>query len=194
MDVLIDIVLAATELFTLIIGLVGCCLSILLLFYPEAVRRLGDKLNKNLSLIRISPILDRKVEVNRLAYRHPLLVGSFFVIGSVFVLQFLYLKLSLPVEQPFFESLCLEAMTWIAKAASFCGILLGIALIWRPNKVRSLEDRLGAWIDTQPFFSGLDRAHPQIDHLFLRHPRISGAAGLLASFVLTVLSLYNLSR
>jgi hypothetical protein len=193
MDFLIDIFLAATEVFTLIVGVAGFLFSILLLFHPETVRSLGEKLNRSISLVRISPLLDRKVEVNRLAYRHPFLIGLFFLIGSLFVLQFLYLKYLPPVEPSSFEDLCFEAMAWIAKTAAFSGVLLGVALMWRADKVRSLEDRLGAWIDTQPLFSKLDRPHSPLDHLFLRHPRISGAAALLASFVLTVLSVYNLT-
>ena len=194
MDLLIDIFLAATEVLTLVIGLAGFCLSFLLLFCPEAVRRLGEKLNRSFSLVRFTPFLDRRVEANRLAYRHPFLVGSFFVIGSFFVLQFLYLKYSPPVDQTLFLSLCFETLAWTGKTAAFVGVFLGFGLMWRPDKIRSLEDRLSAWIDTAPFFSGLDRPHSQVDHIFLRHPRISGAAALLASFVLSVLSIYNLTN
>jgi hypothetical protein len=194
MDLIIDVLLAATDILTLVFGLAGFFLSVLLLFSSETVRWLGEKLNKSFTLVRLSPLLDRTIETNRLAYRHPFLIGSFFTIGSLFVLHFLYSQVPPGINQTFSEEILYEFLLIVAKLGAFLAILIGIALLLAPEKVRKIEDRLNAWIDTTKLFSDLDRPRPQIDHIFLRYPRISGAIGLLASFSLTILSISNFTR
>ena len=194
MSLLIEVFLAATKIMTLVFGLAGLGLSVLLLFCPESVRWLGERVNKSFTLIRLSPLLDRKIETNRLAYRHPFLVGAFFIIGSLFILYFFFFALMPVSSNTLWVEILLDCMVLIGKLAAFVGILLGVTLLVAPEKVRAIEDRLGAWVDTQELFYGLDRPRPLLDHIFLRYPRVSGAAGLLASFVLTILSAYNLAR
>ena len=194
MDLFFDFFFAATEIMTLVFGLAGFGLSVLLLFHSETVQWLGKKLNRSFTLVRISPLLDRNIETNRLAYRHPFLIGAFFTIGSLFVLHFLYGLVPLNIDQSFAEEILFEFLVILAKLGAVSAILLGIALMTAPGRVRAIEDRLSAWIDTQNLISDLDRPRPHIDHIFLRYPRISGAVGLLASFVLIILSISNLAR
>jgi hypothetical protein len=193
MDLLTEIFLTATKMLTLFIGISGFFLSVALLFRPQAVRRMSEKVNSSVSFFPISPLLDRRIETNRIAYRHPLWVGGLFIAGSIFVLHFLYFQFSMPSVEAISALILFEVLVLISKLAAFCGLLLGAALLAVPSRVRALEDRAGAWIDTQPFFQGLDRSNTSVDHIFLRYPLASGAVGLLASFILTVLSIYNLS-
>ncbi len=191
-NLVIDILWAATDILTLVIGISGLLLSILLLFKPEVVRRVGTRLNVSFTLIRLPSFLDRWVETSRIAYRHPVLIGSFFIIGSSFLLNFLFFQINPLMFISVPGCVGIECLIWVGKAAALCGILLGAALILAPERVRSLEDRLGGWLDTHRLFRSLDRSFPYVDHIFLRYPLASGAICLLASFMLTMLSVYNL--
>lgn len=193
MDLLTEVFLTATKMLTLFIGMSGLFLSVALLFRPQAVRRMSEKANASISFFPVSAMLDRRIEANRIAYRHPLWVGALFMAGSTFVLHFLYFQFSMPAIEAITAVILFEALVRLSRLAAFCGLLLGAALVLAPGRVRALEDRAGAWIDTQPFFKGLDRSNTTVDHIFLRYPLASGAVGLLASFVLTILSIYNLS-
>jgi len=194
MQFLIDILLAVSEILMVVIGALGLVLSALLRFNPAAISRWSSVLNRSIDLDRVVPVLNRPVITNGLTYNHPIIFGVVLVIGSVFVLHFLFFQLEASLFTGFFGGILFDALVIIGKLACLCGIGLGVALIFIPDKVKILEGKLDSWFDTEPLAQSLNRPISKVDHVFLRHPLLFGAIGLLASFVLLILSAANLNR
>ena len=194
MQLLIDIFLRATEILTVVIGVFGVLFSALLLFSPGTIAKWSGVLNRSFDLDRIVPVLNRPVAANGFAYKHPIIFGIVLLMGSFFVLNFLYFQLDTPLFTGLFGGIVFEALVIMGKLACFCGVAIGLALIFFPNKINNLERHLDAWFDTEPLAQKLNAPFPEVDHVFLRHPLLFGAIGLLASFVLLILSAANLTR
>jgi len=194
MQFLGDIFLSATGILTVLIGALGVIFSALLLFNPGAIVKWSGILNRSIDVERVLPALDRPVSTNSLAYKHPVIFGILLVIGSFFVLNFLFFQISAPLFSGFLGGILFEALVIMGKLACFCGIAIGLGLIFAPDKVKKLETRLDSWFDTEPLAEKLNRPIEQVDHIFLRRPLLFGAIGLLASFVLLILGAANLSR
>jgi len=194
MQFLGDIFLSATGILTVLIGALGVIFSALLLFNPGAIVKWSGILNRSIDVERVFPALDRPVSTNSLAYKHPVIFGILLVIGSFFVLNFLFFQISAPLFSGFLGGILFEALVIMGKLACFCGIAIGLGLIFAPDKVKKLETRLDSWFDTEPLAEKLNRPIEQVDHIFLRRPLLFGAIGLLASFVLLILGAANLSR
>jgi len=194
MQFLGDIFLSATGILTVLIWALGVIFSALLLFNPGAIVKWSGILNRSIDVERVFPALDRPVSTNSLAYKHPVIFGILLVIGSFFVLNFLFFQISAPLFSGFLGGILFEALVIMGKLACFCGIAIGLGLIFAPDKVKKLETRLDSWFDTEPLAEKLNRPIEQVDHIFLRRPLLFGAIGLLASFVLLILGAANLSR
>ena len=194
MQILIDIFLSATEILTVIIGVLGVFLSALLLFNPGVIVKWSSILNRSIDLDRIVPFLNQPVATNGIAYNHPIIFGIVLVLGSFFVLNFLFFQLDMPMSTGLLGGILFEALVLVGKLACFCGIAVGLALIFVPDKIKRLELKLDAWFDTEPLAQKLNIPYPKVDHVFFRHPLLFGAIGLLASFVLLILSMANLTR
>ena len=191
---LIDIFLAAAAILTVVIGVLGVAFSALLLFNPGAVAKWSVLLNRSFDLERMLPVLDRPVASKGLAYKHPIIFGIVLVIGSFFVLNFLFFQLDAPLFTGLFGGILFEVLVIIGKVACFCGIAIGLGLMFVPSRIKKLETKLDAWFDTQPLAEKLNVEIPEVDHVFLRHPLLFGAIGLLASFVLLILAAANITR
>jgi hypothetical protein len=50
------------------------------------------------------------------------------------------------------------------------------------------------WFDTEMVVIKANEFHPFIDHVAFRHPLLFGSIGLLASFVLIILSIANVAK
>ena len=194
MRLLIDIFLTASEILMVVIGALGVLLSAFLLFNPALIARWSEFFNRSIDLDRLMPVLNRPVATNGLAYKHPIIFGLVLLIGSVFVLHFLYFQLDTPVLTGLFGGMIFDALVIIGKLASFCGIAIGLALMFVPGKIKILEQKLDAWFDTEPLAQKLNQPIPKVDPVFLRHPLLFGAIGLLSSFVLLILGAANLTR
>lgn len=192
MGFFIDISIGVTEMLTLIIGISGIVLSVLLLFHPRLVEKLSRLLNYRFDTDWILPFLNRRVPVEGLAFRHHFVVGIFLLAGSLFVLNFLYFNLHLTPRLSDSGEIWVRALILIGKVSSVCGVILGAALVFLPEQVRRLESAVDTWVDTDEVVEELNRFHSSFDNIFLRHPLFFGSIGLLASFVLVILSLANL--
>ncbi|CAB5134192.1 hypothetical protein D3OALGA1CA_3426, partial [Olavius algarvensis associated proteobacterium Delta 3] len=194
MQVLVEIFLAATEVLTVVIGVLGVIFSALLLFSPLTIVKWSGILNRWIDLDRFVPMLDRPVATNGFAYKHPIIFGIMLLIGSFFVLNFLFFQLETPQFTGLFGEILFEAFVLTGKLACFCGIAIGLALLFVPDKIKKLELKLDSWFDTDLLAQKLSAPIPEVDHVFLRHPLLFGAIGLLASFVLLILAAANLIR
>lgn len=196
------IILQALEIFTLVVGIVGVMLSALLLFAPQWLNRIGETLNRSIEVDRrISRIVDRSIPTEVFFYRHNRITGVCMIVGSVFVLIFLFFRLDVDGFVTVFygndkfkvaNEILISAMALLGKIAAAAGLLVGAILVWRPEKMLQIDRRMDTWFATQPFWEKLDRSHPTVDSLVYRRPIIFGVIGLSTSVLLTYLAVYNL--
>ena len=88
MEIIWQISLEAIEILTLIFGILGITVSLMLLFSPKLAKTLGGILNRNVSLDNKLDYVDKGIQIETLVYNHHILMGALLVVGSVFVLFF----------------------------------------------------------------------------------------------------------
>ena len=204
MQIIWEISLQAVEIFTLVVGLLGIILSLLLLFDMEKIQQLGKRFNQYVDIDReFRKLIDQNISTEGLFYRHNILTGVCLIVGSAFILVFLFYRLDV---QSFLTALfgkgnfntvtdiVVSAMALVGKVAGIVGILLGSILLFDPDQLKYIEKRLNVWFATEPMLEKLEQAHPDIDAFVYRKPVLCGLVGLTTSILLTYLAFGNILK
>jgi hypothetical protein len=203
MDLLREIGLRAIEIMTLVFGMLGMTLSLLLLFAPRVAQTLSNILNRSVDVDKKLSVLDKDIQTDKLIYGHPLLVGGGLFAGSLFALFFFFYNFEPSVfARLFFGShhqtvsgeIIFQTVGWIGKLACLLGLLGGAGLILAPRRVRDLDQRMNAQYETFSWIEKLQRSTHSLDTVLFRYPILSGLLGGSISSVLIVLSILNLLR
>jgi len=200
MEVMWDIGLRAASIFVLVLGIVGLALSLLLVISPDAAKSLSNTFNKYVIIDKKLTYLNMPIQTDSFTYQHNILVGLSLVGGSIFFLVFLFfrfdvaktLNLFFGNSYLFLYEIILKATVLIGKLAGFTGIAIGLCLLFLPELMVKIENRMDAWIATQDMVDKLDEFHLGIDKIILRFPLLFGFTGLMTSAVLIILSLASL--
>jgi hypothetical protein len=203
MEIFWDIALHTVELLTLLFGVLGMAFSLLLLASPRLTKSLGQFFNRNISVGASASILDKDIPTEGFIYSHHVVFGLCLTAGSVFALIFFFFNIDMSNfaevllgSQKYFKTLEIIFLffTWIARIACICGLIVGLVLLFAPQKMRALEKKVNVWFETRTFFEKLDQSGPELDILFFRHPFFFGMAGALISFLVITLSIVNLLK
>ena len=82
------------------------------------------------------------------------------------------------------RTILLQALLLLFCLGGLCGVVLGIAMLARPEKVVALNSFFSRWLGSQKLREQLDRPR-WIERYFYRHHRVSGTVLMLgAAFVL----------
>jgi len=203
MNTLAQIGLKAVEIMTLVFGILGMSLSLLLLVAPGMARDLSRLFDRSIDIDKGLAFLDKEIRTDDLIYGHRFLVGGFLVAGSGFALLFFFLKVdAFSFAKIFFGSqhyaaygeMAFEAIAWIGKLSCVLGLIFGCCLMAAPEKMRAIERRMNQWVDTRGIVETLDHSGPTLDTAFFRYPFFFGLLGGSISLLLIVLSIINLLR
>jgi hypothetical protein len=203
MNLLLEIGLRSVEIMTLVFGMLGMTLSLLLLFAPRAARTLSDVLNRSVDIDKKLSLLDKDITTDNMIYGHPVLVGGGLAVGSLFALFFFFYKFDASgFARVFFGShnpalfgdIIFQSVGWIGRAGCFLGLIAGIGLIAAPRRVRAIDRKMNTRYETRSWVEKLQRPTHSLDTVFFRHPILSGLLGGSISSVLIVLSILNLLR
>ena len=201
MSIFQQIAFEAVEILTLVFGILGITLSLLLLFSPSLTRSISAVFNRNVNFDEKVSYLDKDISVDKLIYSHNVICGICLTAGSAFALIFFFFRLDVSsFANIFFVSgryistnqMIFEAVSWIGKVACSVGLLCGIILLVAPEKMKRIENVMSSWFETRPVFNKLDESKRELDTLFFRHPIIFGTIGLIVSVFVIVLSILNL--
>ena len=201
MEIFWDIALHTVEILTLLFGILGMAFSLLLLFSPRLTKSVGHFFNRSISVETKMNVLDKDIPTEALIYSHHIIFGLCLAAGSVFALIFFFFHLDLSnFAKVFLGSrkyfLTLEVIfiffAWVARLACILGLVSGLFLLFRPEKMRAIESKVNTWFDTRAFFEKLDRTGPELDVLLFRHPFFFGMAGAVISFLIITLAIVNL--
>jgi hypothetical protein len=201
MDIFWDIGLHTVEILTLLFGVLGMAFSLLLLISPRLTKSAGNFFNRNINVEPRINILDKDIQTETLIYGHHVVFGLCMVAGSVFAFIFFFFNLDISnfasvfiVSGKYFVifEIIFYAFAWIAKIACILGIVFGGFLLFGPDKMRNLDQKVNIWFETRGIFAKLDQTGPELDVFLFRHPFFFGLTGALVSFLIITLSVVNL--
>jgi len=201
MNLVWEIGLQTIEILTLVFGILGMTLSLMLLFAPRATQSLSNIFNRSLDVDRKLGFLDKDISTENLIYGHPMLLGALLLAGSVFAFLFFLFKFDAShftliflgvVHHTVFGEILFQTIAWIGRVACLFGVMAGLSLILAPRKLRAMEQRVNRWIETRVLIDKVNRPVKSLDTLFFRYPIFFGLLGGSISCLLIVLSILNL--
>ena len=191
----------AIEIITLITGVLGMTLSVMLLFSPDRAKSLSNILNRNINFDEKINFLDKDIEVAHHYYKHHFVFGLVLIGGAAFSLFFFFFSLDVAKfarvflgyqKDIFVPEIIIDSMVWIGKIAGLMALIFGSLLVFAPGKMRRVENKLNSWFETKFIFEKLDKSSHELDSFIFRHPTMVGLAGAVLSFFLLSLSIINL--
>jgi hypothetical protein len=203
MNIFWEIGLRAVEIMTLVVGMLGMAMSLLLLFAPSTAKNLSTILNRSMDVDKKLLFLDKSISTDEMIYGHPVIVGGGLVAASLFALIFFFFKVDVAdVTRIFFGpndhssvwEIVFQTVAWIGKLACFLGLVFGLCLLVSPATMRRIERKMNTWTETRSFVERLERSSHDIDAIFFRYPIFFGLFGGSISCLLIVLSILNLLR
>jgi hypothetical protein len=193
--------LQALDIFTLVFAILGITFSLLLLFSPNLARTVSNLFNRSINFEKRIAFLDKELHADAFFYRHNIIFGLFLILGSAFSLVSFFFKLEMSsfasiffVPEDYYSAhqILFEVVVWLGKIVCFFGLLFGLLLVIAPKKMRKIETRMNAKIETKGMFEKLDSPRSSLDMVAFRMPIIFGLSCLVVSFLLLMLSINNL--
>jgi ABC-type antimicrobial peptide transport system permease subunit len=203
MEIFWEIGLQTVEFLTLIFGILGMTISLMLLFSPHLARNLSNILNRRVNVDKHLEYLDKNIEITEFFYGYHVATGILIVAGSAFSLFFFFFSLDVTkFTDIFFGSqanafsgeLIIRSVTWIGKIGSLAGLVFGILLLFAPDFMKRIEDKLNFWLETKPLIEKFDKSSHDLETFFFRYPIAVGLTGAVLSFFLISLSIINLLK
>lgn len=201
MEIFWEIGLQTVEILTLIFGVMGMTLSLMLLFAPRLARNLSNVFNRSINVDKRIEYLDKEIEISDFLYGHHILVGILLVAGSLFTLFFFYFSLDISKfagiffgsrADGFTAELAVRTMAYIGRIGCVAGLVSGLLMVFWPDKMKRIETKMNSWFETRSMFDKLDSSSHDMDSFFFRHPVAVGLTGAVMSFFLISLSIINL--
>ncbi|MFC1856750.1 hypothetical protein ACFL9U_01845 [Thermodesulfobacteriota bacterium] len=189
-----EVFLESAEIFTLIFGFFGVVLSLLLIFSQDLIQAASGIFDRQINVDQKILSLNKYIQTNRFTYHYHVICSICLIVGSSFVLLFLFGKLDAVRFPNILHEIIFNSVVLLGKVVGFTGIILGFFLLIVPRKVQQVEEKMNAWYDTQPMIDGLNRYHRGVDTVFLRYPLFFGIAGMIASIFLIILSIVGILR
>ncbi len=203
MEIFWEIALQTVEFLTLIFGILGMTISLMLLFSPHLARNLSNILNRRVNVDKHLEYLDKNIEITEFFYGYHVATGILIVAGSAFSLFFFFFSLDVTkFTDIFFGSqanafsgeLIIRSVTWLGKIGSLAGLVFGILLLFAPDFMKRIEDKLNFWLETKPLIEKFDKSSHDLETFFFRYPIAVGLTGAVLSFFLISLSIINLLK
>jgi len=203
MEIFWEIGIQSIEILTLIFGILGMTLSLMLLFSPHLARSLSNILNRSINVDRGIEFLDKNIEISDFFYNHHVAMGLLIMAGSAFSLFFFFFSLDLSKfagiffgdrADQFTTELIMSTVTWIGKIGCLSGLVFGLMMAVKPDLLRRIENTLNSLFETKSMIDKLDKSSHDMDTFFFRHPFAVGLTGAVLSFFLISLSIINLLK
>ena len=201
MEIIWDIGFQTIKIMTLVAGILGIVLSLMLLLSPKLTKIISESCNRYVDFDRKINYLDRDINTEKLIYRHNIISGSCLIVGSAFSIAFLFYGLDVKsFVIVFFGSekfattneVIFSSFALFGKMAAIIGLIIGSILLFNPGITRNIETKLNTWFTTQPVFAKLDQAQGDFDTVIYQRPLLYGSIGLITSILLTVLAVANI--
>lgn len=199
-DLIAEICFQALEIFILILGITGLCISFLLLISPTKTQSISKLFDQKISVETKINYLDKPIGTDKLTYQHNIPFGIGLIAGSIFVLIFLFFQLDVIKVVKIFSSpdyaflieIIISAMAMVGKIAGVLGLVFGFFLLFAPELMIKIENIMDSWVETESVVDKLDEFHHGIENIILKYPLLFGFTGLMTSATLILLSVVSL--
>jgi len=201
MEIIWDMGFETIKIITLVAGILGVALSLMLLFAPNLTKIISKTCNRYVDFDQKINYLDRDISTEKLIYRHNIISGSCLIVGSAFTIAFLFYGLDVKsFVIVFFGSekfattneIIFSSFALFGKMAAITGLIIGSILLFNPGQMQNIETKLNTWFTTQSAFAKLDQAQGDFDSVIYQRPLLYGSIGLITSILLTVLAVTNI--
>jgi hypothetical protein len=193
-----DQVLIPTAIFILLVGaLGGIALGCALVFRSAAALRFVTRMNRYVSTRRaLKPLeIPRAIEAPVGSPKRRML-GAILAVGGLFTVFFLLWRLDFPHRSPavtdnvarwLLTGIALDATKWILVTGSSFACLVGILMLFWPQRLAELESVLNRWYSTRRLVpADSENMRVILEPLVEANPRAAGWLISGASLVVTV--------
>lgn len=203
MEIFWEIGIQTIEILTLVFGIMGMTLSLMLLFSPRLARNLTNILNRSIDVDKRLEYMDKDIQLSVFIYNHHIAMGLLLVAGSAFSLFFFLFSLDISKfvgiffgsqANAFTAELVVTTFTWTGRIGCLAGLAVGLLIVFMPDLMKRIENKLNSWVETKPMIDKLDKSSHDMDSFFFSHPIAVGLVGAVISFFLISLSIINLLR
>lgn len=193
MDILNDILQQSFLRFLWVGSIAGMLLGGGVLFKPQQVMQLNQRLSQWVYSDKLKSLLDRPRLIERFFYRHNRLFGLGVLLGAIYVLYVVFFGSS---TQKAVSAFIPRDYWWLSDAVigmllvgSVTAALAGGIILARPSLLRDLEQSVNRWVSTEPLTTSFNDPHYFAEQSLLSHHRFSGMAIILGSlYTLVILS------
>ncbi len=189
----------------LIIGsIAGLVVGVLLLLFPQSLRRFGQNLNRWISTRHLNQPLERSVDVDPWFYRYRRVSGALILSGACYV--FYYFSVSMDKANtvsaltknfklhPQLAGGLLDALVVSALLGALLTVFVGLFLLLRPSLLRNFEQPANRWVSMRRALKPLETANHNLDDYVFRYERQAGVLLVLGSLYVLVLMLSWIGR
>lgn len=169
--------------------------GLLLLVRPAVIIRLNTRLGKRFSMRHATKFLEVPKNIDRLFYRHHIIMGVIISLTSAYVLYYFALVYDPTVIAEYAKStanalvidILINTLRVLMLICSAVILVLGIVILFRPSLLKRVELWANRWISTRQLARPLSTEKDQLNQLVYKYPHFIG-------LIITLVSLYAASR
>jgi hypothetical protein len=169
-------------------GFLGLATGLALIFRSSLVFRVSERMNVWVSTRQAMRHLENPIDIERVVYRSHRLVGTLLLVGALFTLYVLLLRLKGPeltsLLSRFFGS---PVATWVSHSfviflvvVNFAAALIAATMVLRPSALKGLETWANRSFSGRQATRALEIPRPSADPLVAANPRLVGIALAIA--------------
>lgn len=184
-------------------GIAGLLLGCGLLINERAALRFITRMNRWVSTREAFARLDTPINLHlpgTPGQRRPLL-GTLFLVGGLAVIALLLVRLDLPqaryvpgsdVKTWLATGVVMGTLKWVLVAGSAFTALVGVLMLFAPQRLAVLEQQLNAWHSSDRLMAASDRIHTPLEPRVEAHPKASGWIIVVASLFVVLAMIWLL--
>lgn len=162
--------------------------GLLLLLVPGWLLRLSERLNVWIDTSSWFRKLDEPHQLERLFYRHHVVMGALILAGSLYSLWFIWrlqggelLVLFPAAANRVLLEILQSVLIHVLLLGNLLALVIGLVVIVRPSLLKGLESRANRWVSSDRALSSLDKRVDVADRIIPGYPRLLGLLILLGS-------------
>ena len=178
-------------------SLAGLATGVLLLLRPEALQKMGEKLNRWISTRHLDQSMERTINLDLWFYRYRRVFGALILLGAIYVLYYFtvsmdrastidglarYFKL-----HPVLIGGLLDALALSSILGALCAALIGLFLILRPSMLRNIEQVSNQWVSLRRAMKPVEIRREGVDEYVFQRARQAGILLVLGSFYVLIM-------
>ena len=185
------VVVPSALVFVLIVGVVGILLGLALIARNASAMHLLDRLNHWTSIRPALKPLEVPHDIEQGASRHPRALGVVLLIGALFSLYFLLVRVgAADLTAVLTTSGSMAPLLWFTNsvrwaliAANVIALAIAVVLVLFPQLLAPLAARANHWISTRRLARKADAMDLTIDNVVRAYPRVAGILIALGALV-----------